>query len=257
METNRKNAINSSANEATINTSVSVAGENYCASDDRDTDKAVNKTNDEISKLDAALDSLNDQVASLLEDDTTVKTEKAEKSESWEAPIDAALAKLSHEVEGLVEEQRKLQDERSAAKSEKIPPAPSAESWEAPIDEALANLNNEVLGLLKESRKIQDELRTSESRELARCSSPKNDKIPFFDPALYRESSQSPPPHPPVTYRWEDIRREKEKVCIRSVYSHLNLFYLILLCHLGRLSLDIFESTGACASTGKPYGQVG
>lgn len=41
-------------------------------------------------------------------------------------------------------------------------------------------------------------------------SSPLENK--YFDYSLYREASSSPPPKPPITYRWEDVKREKEKV---------------------------------------------
>lgn len=132
-------------------------------------------TNDGLSDLDAALDNLNDQVSSLL-------------------------------------------DEASHVKSD---------SPDAPLDEALATLNNEVLGLLKESRKIQDELKkVSDAKESdtkigSRCGSShgidKKGVNQYFDYSLYRERSQSPPPHPLITYKWEDIRRDKEKVSMLCV----------------------------------------
>lgn len=131
-----------------------------------------NSSNVGLSSLDAALDNLNDQVTSLL-------------------------------------------DETSASNVK-------SDSPDAPLDEALATLNNEVLGLLKESRKIQDELKKvsdSKDPELksgSRCGSSqgidKKGGNQYFDYSLYRERSQSPPPHPLITYKWEDIRRNKEKV---------------------------------------------
>lgn len=118
--------------------------------------------------------------------------------------LDAALDNLNDQVTSLL-------DEASAtAKSD---------SPDAPLDEALATLNSEVLGLLKESRKIQDELKKvndakeSDSKPASRCGSSQGfHKNQYFDYSLYREASASPPPHPLNTYRWEDIRRDKEKV---------------------------------------------
>lgn len=139
---------------------------------------ATENTNIELSSLDAALDNLNDQVTSLLDEASNIKSE----------------------------------------------------SPDAPLDEALATLNNEVLGLLKESRKIQDELQKtndtkgSDSKVGSRCGSSqainREGKNQYFDYNLYRESSASPPPHPLNTYRWEDIRRDKEKVSIDSRLSN-------------------------------------
>lgn len=139
---------------------------------------ATENTNIELSSLDAALDNLNDQVTSLLDEASNIKSE----------------------------------------------------SPDAPLDEALATLNNEVLGLLKESRKIQDELQKtnetkgSDSKVGSRCGSSqainREGKNQYFDYNLYRESSASPPPHPLSTYRWEDIRRDKEKVSIDSRLSY-------------------------------------
>ncbi|XP_055321148.1 uncharacterized protein LOC129577686 isoform X2 [Sitodiplosis mosellana] len=130
-----------------------------------------NSANDGLSDLDAALDNLNDQVTSLL-------------------------------------------DEASASNVKSNSP-------DAPLDEALATLNSEVLGLLKESRKIQDELKkVSDAKDPdlkggSRCGSSqgidKKGANQYFDYSLYRERSQSPPPHPLITYKWEDIRRDKEK----------------------------------------------
>lgn len=131
-------------------------------------------TNADVSSLDAALDNLNDQVTSLLEE-SNIKSD----------------------------------------------------SPDAPLDEALATLNSEVLGLLKESRKIQDELqKTNEtkgadskvgSRNGSSQAINRKEGNQYFDYNLYRETSASPPPHPLNTYRWEDIRRDKEKVSIDFV----------------------------------------
>lgn len=151
------------------------------ANDDTD---VTSDTNTNLSSLDAALDNLTDQVASLL-------------------------------------------DENSAANVKSNSP-------DAPLDEALATLNSEVLGLLKESRKIQDELKkANDTKESGSKSGSKSgsvsgsrsglnqatDKNQFFDYSLYRERSISPPPHPLITYRWEDIRRDKEKVNHDSMSS--------------------------------------
>lgn len=139
---------------------------------------AVSDSNDpDLSSLDAALDNLTAQVTSLLDENSASNV----KSDSADIPLDA------------------------------------------PLDEALATLNSEVLGLLQESRKIQDELKkagdvqpfgsrsgsTSGSRAALNQTPEKNK---YFDYSLYRERSTSPPPHPLNTYRWEDVRRDKEKV---------------------------------------------
>lgn len=150
---------------------------------DDDTNDAVNSANDVgLSSLDAALDNLNDQVSSLL-------------------------------------------DEASASNVKNDSP-------DAPLDEALATLNSEVLGLLKESRKIQDELKKAsdakdpESKIGSRSTSShgidKKGANQYFDYSLYRETSQSPPPHPLITY----------KVCFLfndckflNVYSFFSIFF--------------------------------
>lgn len=126
--------------------------------------------------------------------------------------LDAALDNLDAQVSSLLDESKYS----NQLANEKSP--------DAPLDEAIANLNNEVLGLLKESRKIQDELQKTENERKATeikkinsiaggsCSSGIDGTNKYFDYSLYRESSASPPPHPLITYRWEDIRRDKEKV---------------------------------------------
>lgn len=139
----------------------------------------VNSTDADLSSLDAALDNLNEQVTNLL-DEASVSNVKSD-------------------------------------------------SPDAPLDEALSILNSEVLGLLKESRKIQDELKKAsdtneiesiktDSRCRSRCGSSQGGNQ-YFDYSIYRESSQSPPPHPLITYRWEDIRRDKEKVSVVGIKS--------------------------------------
>lgn len=106
--------------------------------------------------------------------------------------LDAALDNLNDKVTSLL-------DEANAKQS-------TNNSSDAPLDEALVTLNTEVLGLLKESRKIQDELQCA-------VTSSNTGGNKYFDYNEYRERSVTPPPHPPNTYRWEDIRRDKEKVC--------------------------------------------
>lgn len=110
--------------------------------------------------------------------------------------LDAALDNLNDKVTSLL-------DEANAKQSTNNSP-------DGPLDEALATLNTEVLGLLKESRKIQDELQCAgtSSKDVENT-----ERNKYFDYNQYRERSISPPPHPPNTYRWEDIRRDKEKVC--------------------------------------------
>lgn len=138
---------------------------------------ATSDTNNTLDSLDAALDNLNEQVSSLL-------------------------------------------DANSAANVKSNAP-------DAPLDEALATLNNEVLGLLKESRIIQDELKkASDSKGLSSKNGSRsglNQAVDrkgdnqYFDYSLYRERSASPPPYPLITYRWEDVRREKERVIIDNL----------------------------------------
>lgn len=138
----------------------------------------------------------------------------------------ANLSSLDAALDNLTEQVTSLLDENSAA-------SVKSDSPEAPLDEALATLNSEVLGLLKESRKIQDELKKANDKEAVTRSGSKGgsksgsvsgsrgglnqagDKNQYFDYSVYRERSISPPPHPPITYKWEDIRREKEKVKLR------------------------------------------
>lgn len=143
-----------------------------------DEKNALTNTDADLSSLDAALDNLNDQVASLL-------------------------------------------DEASASNVK-------SDSPDAPLDEALVTLNRDFLGLLKESRKIQDELKkVSDAKEPtklgSRCGSSqgidRKEGNQYFDYSLYRETSQSPPPHPLTTYRWADIQKDKEKVSIMCMLS--------------------------------------
>lgn len=109
--------------------------------------------------------------------------------------LDAALDNLNDKVTSLLYESHAKQS--------------TDNSPDGPLDEALATLNTEVLGLLKESRKIQDELQCA-STSTKGIESTEGNK--YFDYNQYRERSISPPPHPPNTYRWEDIRRDKSKV---------------------------------------------
>lgn len=117
--------------------------------------------------------------------------------------LDAALDNLTAQVTSLLSENSATTVKRS-------------DSFEAPLDAALATLNNEVLGLLQESRKIQDELKKAgdaQSKSGSRSALNQTpDKNKYFDYSVYRERSASPPPHPLNTYRWEDVRRDKEKV---------------------------------------------
>lgn len=88
----------------------------------------------------------------------------------------------------------------------------------ASLDAAVAKLNDEVQSLVSGGNK-------------------------YFDISLYRESSTSPPPHPITTYRWEDVRRDKEKV-IKVNVSSCNFNEMIFdTFFLGRISLDISESS--------------
>lgn len=121
--------------------------------------------------------------------------------------LDAALDNLNAQVTSLL-------SENSATTNVK-----RNESLEAPLDAALATLNSEVLGLLQESRKIQDELKKAgDAQPFGSKSGSRStlnqspDKNKYFDYSVYRERSASPPPHPLNTYRWEDVRRDKEKV---------------------------------------------
>lgn len=142
--------------------------------------------------------------------------------------LDAALDNLTAQVTSLL-------DENSASNVK-------SDSQDAPLDAALATLNSEVLGLLQESRKIQDELKKSggDTQPFGSRSGSKSgsrstlnqtpDKNKYFDYSLYRERSASPPPHPLNTYRWEDVRRDKEKV--KTKYRRL-----VSVCHLIILQL--------------------
>lgn len=178
LETNRTEVINSSADN-----DIKQKTDEHCVN----SNNTFNESSVELSSLDAALDNLNEKVASLL-------------------------------------------DEASATKVK-------SDSPDAPLDEALATLNTEVLGLLKESRKIQDELQSSGSSKGA----VHKEGNKYFDYTLYRERSISPPPHPPITYRWEDIRRDKEKV-IELFLNNRNDFNVCSFTS-GWISVDVFGST--------------
>lgn len=114
----------------------------------------------------------------------------------------------------------------------------SLETSSKELDEAVSALNAEVRNLEKETEYLNDSsvryptdpetVGTAERENVSPpdCGAPDRDvkvdsltnqtfevnKNNFFDVNLYRESSRSPPPHPITTYRWEDIKREKEKV---------------------------------------------
>lgn len=132
--------------------------------------------------------------------------------------LDAALDNLSEQVSSLLDA-----NNASNVKSD---------SPDAPLDEALATLNNEVLGLLKESRIIQDELKKvsdskkgfdskNGSRSGLNQAVDRKGENQFFDYSLYRERSASPPPYPLITYKWEDVRREKERVTIKNLCDEI------------------------------------
>lgn len=140
----------------------------------------------------------------------------AKRANNTTTDINADLSSLDAALDNLTEQVTSLLDENSGTKLRSNSP-------EAPLDAALATLNNEVLGLLQESRKIQDELKKANdaSREGSRAGSKagsvsgsRGGLNQYFDYSLYRERSISPPPHPINTYKWEDIRREKERVSL-------------------------------------------
>lgn len=110
------------------------------------------------------------------------------------ASLDAAVAKLNSEVLSL------RQESEAKAKLDEIVQAADIAS----LDAAVEKLNSEVRDLVGQS--------TEEDRAASGGAIPKATDNRYFDYSLYRESSTSPPPHPLSTYRWEDIKREKEKV---------------------------------------------
>lgn len=110
------------------------------------------------------------------------------------ASLDAAVAELNSEVLSL------RQESDAKAKLDEIVQAADIAS----LDAAVEKLNSEVRDLVEQS--------TGEDRVATSGAIPKIRDNRYFDYSLYRESSTSPPPHPLSTYRWEDIKREKEKV---------------------------------------------
>lgn len=110
--------------------------------------------------------------------------------------LDAALDNLSAQVSELLN----------------TSPVSPSDSAEAPLDDAISHLNAEVLDLLKESRKIQDELQQSEKeRKVTLLTRHISSDTEQADDVIALKSDDVPP-HPLNTYRWEDIRRDKEKV---------------------------------------------
>lgn len=121
--------------------------------------------------------------------------------------IDDALAKLNSEVLSLYETNS---DANTSVPVDSI----SANLIEAAqdiatLDQAVANLNSEVQSFVKQEK---NKCETGAVPKCDKLTALKADDNKYFDYSLYRESSTSPPPHPPNTYRWEDIKREKEKV---------------------------------------------
>lgn len=110
------------------------------------------------------------------------------------ASLDAAVAKLNSEVLSL------RQESETKAKLDEIVQAAEIAS----LDAAVEKLNSEVRELVGQSS-VDDKAATGGVI-------PKTRDNRYFDYSLYRETSTSPPPHPLTTYRWEDIKREKEKV---------------------------------------------
>lgn len=153
------------------------------------------------------------------------------------ASLDAAVAELNSAVLSL------RQESEANAKLEEIVEAADIAS----LDAAVEKLNGEVRDLVEE-----------EDRAASGGAIPKARDNRYFDYSLYRESSVSPPPHPLTTYRWEDIKREKEKVqreltvnfysidsmpdtCILWI-SLINITLLFSCIDAGLLSVDLFES---------------
>lgn len=110
------------------------------------------------------------------------------------ASLDAAVAKLNSEVLSLTQ-----QSETKAQLDEIVQAAEIAS-----LDAAVEKLNSEVRDLVRQS--------SEEGIGASGGAIPKTRDNSYFDYSLYRETSASPPPHPLTTYRWEDIKREKEKV---------------------------------------------
>lgn len=196
------------------------------------TDPVPNKTVDlETSRIAEAKNSL--QPASKTITTTTSATNQSKQHLDTKTDTNVGLSSLDAALDNLNDQVTSLLDEASASNVK-------CDSPDAPLDAALAILNSEVLGLLKESRKVQDELKkANDAKESdtkfginSRCDSShgidKKEGNQFFDYSLYRERSQSPPPHPLITYRWEDIRRDKERVSI--LFSVVSVIECLCLC---------------------------
>lgn len=139
------------------------------------------------------------------------------------------------------------------------------------LDEALVKLNNEVASLFKQSSDVLLNSKRLESQQSARpfeavasssnstgatreSSSPQpqsEDANKYFDYSLYREASSSPPPHPLITYRWEDVRRDKEKVNLIQKLSFPLIRLSIYVFISGWLPLDLFKSARSIVYTKK------
>lgn len=171
------------------------------------------------SIADPGLDSVNLESNEKIEDKNSSLSSKQVATVAAGDTTDTDLSSLDAALDNLTAQVTSLLDANSASNVKSDSP-----DVNAPLDAALATLNSEVLGLLQESRKIQDELKkaggdaqpfgsrsgsTSGSRSTLN-QTPERNK--YFDYSLYREKSASPPPHPLNTYRWEDVRRDKEKV---------------------------------------------
>lgn len=163
------------------------------------------------------------------------------------ASLDAAVAKLNSEVLSL------RQESEAKANLDKITQAADIAS----LDAAVEKLNSEVRELVRQSS-VDDKCATGGGGAI-----PKIRDNKYFDYSLYRESSTSPPPHPLTTYRWEDIKREKEKVqrelTVNFCLTHLSpsirtlhliqnkkkfkFYFVFCILYSGLLSVDISQST--------------
>lgn len=162
----------------------------------------------EESDLVTETEAVEGNVASNVEESISVDAHCATTSSESEnnlRKLDEAVAKLNSEVRSLEAEtgipvtfiQRLPSDAEivGIADPEHI----------ASLDAAVAKLNDEVKSLVSSGNK-------------------------YFDVSLYRESSTSPPPHPLTTYKWEDVKREKEKVTkVTNYFARRMKFHLALL----------------------------
>lgn len=129
------------------------------------------------------------------------KQTKTVDRESEFKPLDDAIEKLKTEVRGLDEAaaQYKVSKQPTVARKPTDAEIVGIADPEkiAALDAAVANLRNEA-------------------RSLAETSNVKRRGHEYFDYSLYRAKSNSPPPHPLNTYRWEDLKRDREKVTFIS-----------------------------------------